>query len=181
MTEPKAPAKKKRVNSKAKGSGFESKIAKLLTEKLEPLKFIRSQGSGARVGGKNFATAGSMFSQEALTLFVGDVVPSNEAEAQQKFRFVVECKFYKDAERMEALLAGTSLVYTWINEVLVDCEKVGKEGIVIFKFNNTKTYVAVTRAVQLPTPTKITLLNGIQVAFLDDLLEQKHFWIRTQE
>jgi hypothetical protein len=40
-TEEKKPEKKKRVNSKAKGSGNELKIAKILTEALPPLNFKR--------------------------------------------------------------------------------------------------------------------------------------------
>ena len=73
------PAKKKRVNSKAKGSGFEGHIGKVLAEHLPPLKFRRSQSSGAILGGEN-ARFLEQFSNDAKCLFVGDVVPTNEAD-----------------------------------------------------------------------------------------------------
>lgn len=38
-------AKKKRVNGKAKGNGYELKISKMMTTALAPLQFRRSQGS----------------------------------------------------------------------------------------------------------------------------------------
>lgn len=175
MTEEKQ--KKKRVNSKAKGSGFEGKVSKILSEKFAPMKFARTPGSGARVGGQNFGAFGQFFSQEALNLFVGDVVPVNEQDCPKNFRFIVECKAYKEAEKLEALLSGSSNIYKWMDEVLVDCVKVGKDGIVIFKWNNTPIYAAVTKDVQLPNVSKIVLTNGIQVCHLDSLLGYPDFWL----
>jgi hypothetical protein len=169
--------KKKRVNSKAKGSGFEGKVAKILSNTFSPMKFAKTPGSGARVGGQNFGLFGKFFSQEALNLFVGDVVPVNEQEFPKNFRFIVECKFYKDPDKLENLLSGNSNIYGWMNEVLVDCAKVHKDGIVIFKWNNTPIYAAVTSEIKLPDGVDhITLTNGIQVSHLDDLLAQKDFW-----
>jgi len=63
--------KKRRVNSKSKGNGFEGTIAKKLSAALAPLNFIRTPGSGARVGGKNFETIGKLFGEDALKIFVG--------------------------------------------------------------------------------------------------------------
>ena len=40
-------SKKKRVNSKRKGSNFERKIAKILNERFETKEFNRTPGSGA--------------------------------------------------------------------------------------------------------------------------------------
>lgn len=169
---------RKRINSKAKGNGFEGKIAKMLSQTFAPLKFARTPGSGARVGGQNFGAFGQFFSQEALNLFVGDVVPVNEQDYPKNFRFIVECKAYKDAEKVEHLLSGSSNIYKWMEEVLTDCAKVNKEGIVIFKWNNTPIYTAVTKDVILPTDTdRIILTNGIQVAHLDSLLKYLDFWL----
>lgn len=172
--------KKKRVNSKGKGNGFENKISKILAEALAPMKFARTPGSGARVGGQNFGVFGSMFSQESLGMFVGDVVPINEQDCEKTFRFTVECKAYKDPDKLEALF-GASNIYKWMEEVLVDCVKVKKEGIVIFKWNNTPIYTAVTKDVELPSEVKrIILTNGIQVAHLEELLTHKDFWLKTK-
>ena len=177
MTEEKKP--RKRVNSKAKGSGFELKVAKQLSSYFAPMKFARTPGSGARVGGKNFGTFGQFFSEEALNLFVGDVVPVNEKDCEKNFRFIVECKAYKDSDKLEGLLSGSSNIYEWMKEVLVDCVKVNKDGIVIFKWNNTPIYVAVTKDIILPENLRrIILVNGIQVAYFEDLVQFKDFWFK---
>ena len=171
-------AKKRRVNSKAKGSGFEGKVSKIFGAAFAPMKFARTPGSGARVGGQNFGTFGKFFSEEALNLFVGDVVPINEQDCEKKFRFIVECKAYKDPDKLEALF-GASNIYKWMEEVLVDCVKVKRDGIVVFKWNNTPIYVAVIKDIELPTDVKrLVLTNGIQVAHLEDLLPHKAFWLK---
>jgi len=173
--------KKKRVNSKGKGNGFENKVAKILSEAFAPMKFARTPGSGARVGGQNFGAFGQFFSQEALNLFVGDVVPVNERDCPENFRFIVECKAYKDADKLENLLHGNSNIYGWMEEVLVDCVKVNKDGIVVFKWNNTPIYTAVTKDIKLPDDVKrIVLTNGIQVSHLEDLLKHKSFWLTAK-
>src|ERR1043165_849151 len=91
---PIARQRKKAVNGKAKGSGFENSIAKLLSEKFKPLEFRRSQSSGAILGGKNHVFL-HKFSEDAKALFIGDVVPTNEADVQRaedwRFRFTIEC------------------------------------------------------------------------------------------
>ena len=176
-----SPKKTKRTNSKAKGNGFESKVSKILAEALAPMKFARTPGSGARLGGQNFAAFGAMFSQVAINMFVGDVVSINEQDCEKNFRFTVECKAYKDPDKLENLLHGNSNIYGWMEEVLVDCEKVNKEGIVIFKWNNTPIYTAVTKDVILPEGVKrIILTNGIQVSHLEELLAHKDFWLKTK-
>ncbi len=169
----------KRVNGKKKGSSFEGKISKTLTEKLQPLNFKRSEGSGARVGGQNSILAAN-YSKLMLALFTGDVVPTNECvEGNPRFKFCIECKAYKDAERMEALFE-TSNIYAWLEEVKIDAAKIDKLGIVIFKFNNTPIYCATEKHVELPSGVKfITLLNGEKVCHFDDLLKHHSFWIDT--
>ena len=172
---------RKRVNSKGKGNSFENKVSKILAEALAPMKFARTPGSGARLGGQNFAAFGAMFSQVAMNMFVGDVVSINEQDCEKNFRFTVECKAYKDPDKLENLLHGNSNIYGWMEEVLVDCVKVNKEGIVIFKWNNTPIYTAVTKDVILPEGVKrIILTNGIQVSHLEELLAHKDFWLKTK-
>jgi hypothetical protein len=177
MTEEKKVAKK-RVNGKAKGGAFELKVSKILTTALAPLKFKKSQMSGAIVGGMNAKTAGD-YSKLTLALFTGDVVPTNECvEGNPRFEWVVECKFYKDAERMEALF-GTSHIYAWMKEAALDAAKVDKRGILIFKFNNTPIYVAVESDVTLPADVQfITILEGLKVCKLEELIKHPAFWMK---
>ncbi len=171
------PQAKKRVNSKVKGATFESKVTKILNEAFSPMKFAKTPGSGARVGGKNFGSFGKFFSEEALSLFVGDVVPINEANCDFNFRFVVECKSYKEADKIEPLLSGASHIYAWMEEVLIDCVKNGKDGIVCFKWNNTPIYCAV-KDIDYPEGVPfITLINGIKVCHMAELIKHKNFWI----
>lgn len=172
--------KKKPVNSKRKGSSNENTIAKILSAYLDPLKFRRSQQSGAIVGGLNYNLVGSNFSKEALTLMVGDVTPTNETDAGVIFRFVIECKAYKEKEPMDALF-DRSKIHGWVDEAETDGKKIGKEGMLICKWNNTPLYVC--GRFELPTKRKLILPNSkgdIQVARLNELIEDlgnnKSWW-----
>jgi hypothetical protein len=169
--------KKKRVASKAKGNTNERAICKILATELPPFKFIRSQGSGAIVGGKNFELNAHLYSQEALHYFVSDIICSNEKDVGKKFRWVIEAKAYKDAEKLEVFLNKKSKVYLWLEEVRIDAEKISKEGMVIFKFNNTPFYVAVNKEIQLPPVDFILLPTGDKICHLLSLLEYKSFWV----
>ena len=162
---------------KAKGSGFEGQVAKKLSAKLAPLNFIRTQGSGARVGGKNFETIGQMFGDDALKLFVGDVVPVNEKQAGVRFKHSIECKSYKTPDNFTALVAGTANIFKWMKEAEEDAVKVKRNPLLIFKWNNTPIFVAMSN--QQMHPYRLTLSQGgevIYVAYLDELLNFPAFW-----
>lgn len=176
--------KVKPVNSRAKGAGYENVIAKLLSKELAPMNFIRTQGSGARVGGKNFATIGKMFGEELLKAFVGDVVPTNEREISLSCRVSVETKFYKEQDHFTSIMLGKSKVFEWMKESEVDAVKVNKIPIIIFKWNNTPNFVA-SSCDEFPIEaTKMTLVRDdgskIFVATLEELLkpEYRSFWIK---
>jgi len=162
---------------KSKGNGFESLVANKLSAALSPLKFIRTQGSGARVGGKNFESLGQMFGEEALKLFVGDVVPVNEKVAGVVFKHAIECKSYKTPDNFPSLVAGTSNLFKWMKEAEDDAVKVKRNPLLIFKWNNTPIFVAMSA--QLRHPTRITIQQQgkvIYIAYLDDLLKFPGFW-----
>jgi hypothetical protein len=178
MTEPEQKPKKKRINSKSKGNGFENTVAKKLTAALDPLKFIRTPGSGARVGGKNFAAFGEMFGADALKLYVGDVVPTNERDTGLKFKYSIETKFYKTPDNFTALVSGKANVYGWFKESIVDCVKINKQPCLIFKWNNTPIFVAVLHQ-SSSIPPRFTLKTDVEmdVYELEDILYSKEFWI----
>lgn len=168
---------------KAKGSGFEGQIAKKLSGALAPLSFIRTQGSGARVGGKNFETIGKLFGEDALKLFVGDVVPTNERDTGLTFRFSVETKFYKTPDSFTGLVSGTANVFKWMNESIEDARKIGKTPLLIFKWNRTDIYVAAISGMMdgLAVP-KLTIKNvkiSLDIYLLDDLLSIREFWVEN--
>lgn len=144
--------KKKRINSKSKGNGYENTVSKLLIGALAPLKFRRSQSSGAILGGQNSKFL-EQFSLEARTLFVGDLVPSNESDIFRdfgwKFRFTLECKFYKNCETLDHLFGNTKIA-GWFEQAYNDSLKLGKEPLLIFKFNHTESFCACDISSKIP-------------------------------
>lgn len=177
--------KKKRTNSKAKGSGFESSISKILTDKLAPMKFRRSQSSGAILGGKNVKFM-EQFSDEAKTLFIGDVCPSNESDVCRnlgwKFRFTLECKFYKTCDTIDHLFGNTK-IKGWFEQALADSKKLGKEPLLIFKFNHTEIFCGVNAdtVVKPTSATKIMTMRfpdglAINIFLFKEALEDLEWW-----
>ena len=171
--------KSKRVDSKAKGNTFELAVSKALTTALAPLRFVRSPGSGARVGGTNFNRFGGLYSADTLNIFVGDVVCVNESEVGLTFKCNVECKSYKESDSITSLISGKSKIYEWMIESEIDAAKTNKVAVVIFKFNRTPTFIAST---ELPEScVKIVLKRedggDIRIGFLDDVLKVREFWV----
>jgi len=146
------PKKTKRINSKKKGSGFEGHIGKLLGEKLAPMKFRRSQSSGAILGGQNERFM-DQFSADAKALFIGDVVPTNEADVIReqgwRMKFTIECKFYRDIDSLEHLLDKTRIT-GWYDKARIDAQKISKQPLLIFKFNHSRTFCALEAGYALP-------------------------------
>ncbi len=173
--------KKKRFNSKAKGGSFEAKIAKLLSAAL-PINFIKSPGSGARIGGKNFATIGAMMGEETMKLFNADVVPVNEQAAGYNFIFSTECKSYAEADNFTSLVSGSANVFKWFAESIVDSAKINREPILIFKWNRTSIFVAVKSGTSSPIKAKLSIASHLDIPSLDiydfdDLLKYPEFWV----
>lgn len=165
---------------KAKGNGFEGLVAKKLSAAL-PINFIRSPGSGARIGGKNFATIGAMMGEEAMKLFNADVVPVNESAVGYKFNYSVECKSYATTDNFTALVAGTANVFKWFEESVVDSAKIDRAPVLIFKWNHTPIFVAVlSREARFVSP-KLTLTQptgrSLDIYELDELLKHPEFWV----
>ena len=187
--------KMKPGGGKAKGNSFEATIAKKLSKELQPLNFIRTPGSGARVGGKNFATIGAMFGEDALKIFVGDVVPVNERQTNLKFLHSVECKFYKTQDSFTGLSSGSANVLNWYEEAVVDAAKINKIPMLIFKWNRTDVFVAVdctAHATLLPTSlpkpqftiltynTDRSIARALDIFLLDELLKTPDFWFTKE-
>lgn len=191
------PEKKKRVNGKKKGSGFENHISKLLSEKLDPLKFRRSQSSGAILGGENVKLI-DQFSVDAKTLFIGDVVPTNEADVFRekgwKFKFTLECKFYQNPDRIDHLLDGSRIIH-WYDQAAADASKLGKQPLLIFKFNHTEIFCALDASYKLPdTVRKLITLHDpadsdgvliykklVHVFTLEEALKDLEWWKSTSD
>lgn len=190
-TETEKPKRKLKPGmGKSKGNGFESTIAKTLSKNLQPLNFIRTPGSGARVGGKNFATIGAMFGEEALKIFVGDVVPVNEKQENVIFLHSVECKFYKSQDTFTGLASGSANIFKWFAESEEDAKKIGKNPMLIFKWNHTATFVAVDNRAWAPKLAKpqfsiITYSpdasKTLDIYLLEELLKTPDFWYKKND
>jgi hypothetical protein len=199
MAEEQPKERKKAVNGKAKGSGFENTIAKLLSDTFKPMQFRRSQSSGAILGGKN-AWLMNRFSDDAKTLFIGDVVPTNEADVQRaenwRFRFTLECKFYKEQDSFTSLFKNPQ-VRSWFEQAHADALKIpDKLALLIFKFNHTPIFAACETSVPLPSTVSsvvslcynvinaddnVTEKRHINITLLNELLEDHSWWKVTTE
>lgn len=183
----KKPAKKKMRpgGGKAKGSAFEAKVAKLLSSAL-PINFIKSPGSGARIGGKNFATIGQMMGVDTQKLFNADVVPVNETQVGFDFRYSIECKSYATADNFTSMVSGTANVYKWFEESVVDSAKIDRQPVLIFKWNNTPTFVAVlARTMEGMVTPNLTIhrqgFKDLDIYELEELLKFPNFWVQAKQ
>lgn len=164
---------------KQKGNNYEGQIAKKLSKALAPLTFMRSPGSGARLGGKNFATFSHMFGEDATKLFVGDVVPTNEKDCELQFKFSIECKSYKTPDNFPGLVSGNANFFKWFEESVVDAEKIQKLPMLIFKWNHTASFVGVLHEPKSSVKPNFTITRNersIDVFELESLLTVPSFW-----
>lgn len=186
MLEEKTKRKMRPGGGKSKGNGFEGTIAKKLSAAL-PINFIRSPGSGARVGGKNMATIGVMMSEEALKLFNADVVPVNERTEGYRFHFSVECKSYAIADNFTSLVSGSANVFKWFEESVVDSAKIGREPVLVFKWNRSPIFVAVlARTMEGTAQPALSLhrgqdFNDLDIYEFDELIKFPEFWVTRTE
>lgn len=112
-----------RVNGKAKGSSFERKVSKFLSD-ITGLTFRRTFGSGA------FKSK-----HEALDES-GDLKCSDP-----NFMFSIECKFYKELNYNSVIVGTSRQLDSWISQCIEDSKRVGKRGLLIVKTNNNKPLV----------------------------------------
>jgi len=109
------------INRNRKGSDFERKIAKKMTD-WTGLKFERVPASG----GLHWASDNRVY---------GDIV-TNEPD----FPFVIEAKC-RESWNMDSLINGSKEVGKWWKQVTADAEATGKEPMVIFTRNRQPDYM----------------------------------------
>ena len=110
--------KKKRTNSKAKGSRFERKIATMFNDRFKTTEFSRTPGSGA------FATTHSL--PEHLQIY-GDLI------APKNFKYCIECKKGYKNIKINNLLDYSSQLWKFIQQCEKDSIKCNKEPMVLFQ------------------------------------------------
>ena len=105
--------------SKAKGSAYELKLAKILSDRLAK-EFKRVPLSGS------------------LSYIKGDLwVPSDTAS----FEYCIEAKHYKELNFTNLLHAGSNDLYKFWDQCQREAEVMKKKPLVIFRFNRSKDYV----------------------------------------
>jgi hypothetical protein len=115
---------KKRVNSKAKGSEYERKIARLLGKWFGE-EFHRVPQSGGLRWGTDSRVA-------------GDIVTHPES----KYPFTTECK-KREKWDLEQVLKGTGDVEDWWQQSVNDSERVHLKPILIFSKNFAPDYLMI--------------------------------------
>lgn len=118
----------KKINSKAKGSDYERKIAKLLSDWFGE-EFHRVPASG----GLRWGTDNRV---------VGDITTSPDS----KFPFTVECK-KREGWDFEQVLKGTGEVEQWWEQSSRDGERASLLPIVIFSKNFAPNYLMMEQEV----------------------------------
>ena len=163
--------RKKGINSKRKGNSSENEVRKILDERFSFTNFHRSPSSGAFVGGSNFYRKEELNKSQNL-VFVGDIYCSRE-----DFKFTIEHKAYAEASFWD-LFNESSDLHSWMKQAEHDAESVGKQPMLIVKYNNKKriaylkkNYVDSLDCSNLETYT-IFSHNGWYCFWLEDLLKE---------
>jgi hypothetical protein len=116
---------KKRINSKAKGSEFERKVAKALSQWWGE-EFHRTPMSGGLHWKEDNRVAGDI------------VTPPDSL-----YPFTTECK-KREGWDLEQVLKGTGDVEKWWNQAVADGERVKLKPLLIFSKNFAPSYVMMT-------------------------------------
>ena len=152
--------KKKKVNSRAKGSTFERQIAKILNDRLGTTEFSRTPGSGA------FATTHSL--PDHLKIY-GDLI------TPQNFKYCLECKKGYNNQNLYSLYNHSSDFWKFIEQCQKDSEKCGKTPMVIFKQDRQPTLAIIPSHVVVESNNYIEIHKEGQyyrVYMFDDLLQE---------
>lgn len=123
---------------KNKGSTFERKVAKILTEAFG-LPFQRTQGSGAYTGGKNAVRKATLDSRQ-VGVARGDIIPPEELA-----NLVIECKHLQAFNSMSLKAFGGK--WATLDDVIKQVQKDGDQPtdfhMIIFRGNGTPDMLAV--------------------------------------
>ena len=158
--------KKKRVNSRAKGSSFERSVAKILNDRFNTTEFSRTPGSGA------FATTHTL--PDHLKIYGDLITPLN-------FKYCIECKKGYNKENLYSLYNYSSDFWKFVDQCEKDSEKCHKIPMVIFKQDRQKTLAIVPYNILYKSNNYIEIHKEektYRVYLFDDLLKElDYFWI----
>jgi hypothetical protein len=161
------------ANSKAKGKRGEQGLVIILNEAFGDRLFRRTPHSGAFVGGKNREISENLDYKEG---YVSDIItPAN-------FNFILEHKFYNDISFWE-LFSDKSNWSQWIRQAEEDAAFVGKEPMVVIKYNRHKRIALVKSSYLMNFVTSLFIWkpensdHSYSVSYLENLLKlPRAFW-----
>lgn len=158
--------KKKKVNSRAKGSTFERSIAKMFNDRFKTAEFSRTPGSGA------FATTHSL--PDYLKIYGDLITPMN-------FKYCIECKKGYNKENLYSLYNYSSDFWKFVDQCEKDSEKCQKIPMVIFKQDRQKTLAIVPYNIIYKSNNYIEIHKEekrYKIYLFDDLLkEDDYLWL----
>ncbi len=158
--------KKKRVNSRAKGSTFERSIAKLFNDRFNTTEFSRTPGSGA------FATTHTL--PDHLKIY-GDLI------TPQNFKYCIECKKGYNKENLYSLYNYSSDFWKFIDQCEKDSQKCQKIPMVIFKQDRQQTLAIVPYDILYQSNNYIEIHKEekiYRIYLFDDLLKEPDYaWV----
>ena len=152
--------KKKRKNSKAKGSAFERKVAGILNERFNTKEFARTPGSGA------FATTHTL--PKYLQIW-GDLI------TPQNFNYIFECKSGYNNEGIHSLLNPKSKLWEWVTQMERDGDLAEKPSILLISQDRRPiiTFIKYKQEIEKSINTySIVIINNNKyiLLYLDELL-----------
>ncbi len=154
------------VNGKQKGNSFERKIANQLSNVFESITgvehgFRRNPDSGSFFGGSNVARTETYDTDYAI---YGDLI------CPRNFRFSVECKHYKTAPPLDAVMKQKVKQWDdWLGQAEQDAKVAQKEMLLIVKYNRTETMAFVDHELYGEIDP-VFIYKGNYVYSLDEML-----------
>ena len=154
--------KKKKVNSRAKGSTFERQIANTLNDRFNTSEFSRTPGSGA------FATTHSL--PEHLKIY-GDLI------TPEKFKYCIECKKGYNKQAVASLFNNRSDFWVFMKKCEKDARACKKLPMLIFKQDRQPTLVVVKDELPIKEvkvkqgPTNCIRIKDYRIYLFDELLK----------
>lgn len=135
--------------SKIKGSAYEAKITKLLTDEFKK-EFRRVPLSGS------------------LEWLKGDIfVPTDTAW----FPYTIECKHYATIDWSNLLTAKTSDLHNFWKQTTREAEVMKRKPLLIFRWNRSKDYVAFNDDIIVDNYVEIQSFgNNFKICLLDEWL-----------
>ena len=154
--------KKKKVNSRAKGSAFERKIASLFNDRFKTKEFSRTPGSGA------FATTHTL--PDHLKIY-GDLITPD------KFKYCIECKKGYNKQAVASLFNNRSDFWIFMEKCEKDARACKKLPMLIFKQDRQPTLAVIKSEIPINQekikegPSNYIRIKNYKIYLFDELLK----------